>query len=366
MEKKAKSVKAKSGESKKKEMKNSKLDKKKIITITIVALVIIIGAIIGVKALKVDSIAPKQNEPEQKEPEKKLQILDVNSKSRPYAIMINNLSVARNYHSGLQEAYLTYELLVEGGITRLLALYKDANVASIGPVRSSRHYYLDYALENDAYYVHFGWSPLAQSDISKYSVNNINGLVYDKYFWRNTKLPVASEHTVFTSTEKLASAPSNFNYRDTTNKDLLLNYSVDELDYLTKEDAIPANNVKVSYSQSNSTTYTYDAENKVYLRSVNGVPHTDYVTKQQYTVKNIIAYAVNYSTLDSSGRQDMKNVGSGTGYYITNGVSIPITWSKDARTSQTIYKDSSGKEIILNDGNTYIQIYPSSQSCNIS
>ena len=39
------------------------------------------------------------------------------------------------------------------------ALFKSENVDVVGPVRSARHYFLDYALENDAIYVHFGWSP---------------------------------------------------------------------------------------------------------------------------------------------------------------------------------------------------------------
>ena len=81
--------------------------------------------------------------------------------------MINNLNEARPYQSGLQDAYIVYEMIVEGGITRMMALFKDQNTSRIGPVRSSRHYYLDYALENDAIYVHFGWSPQAQTDISR-------------------------------------------------------------------------------------------------------------------------------------------------------------------------------------------------------
>ena len=72
--------------------------------------------------------------------EKKLKIIDEESNTRPYAVMINNIAVARKYQSGLDDAYIVYEMIVEGGITRLLALYKDANVDRIGSVRSSRHY----------------------------------------------------------------------------------------------------------------------------------------------------------------------------------------------------------------------------------
>ena len=105
-----------------------------------------------------------------KEPEKQLKIVNLKSKTRPYAVMINNNHAAWP-QAGIQDAYIVYEMLVEGGFTRFLAVYKDKELDRIGTVRSSRHYFLDYALENDAIYVHFGWSPQAQSDIK-----SLNGL----------------------------------------------------------------------------------------------------------------------------------------------------------------------------------------------
>ena len=101
---------------------------------------------------------------------KEITVIDVDSKSRSIAVMINNHPSARPYQSGLQDAYLVYELIVEGGLTRYLAVFKDQTTERIGSVRSARHYFLDYALENDAIYVHYGWSPQAKSDISKLKV----------------------------------------------------------------------------------------------------------------------------------------------------------------------------------------------------
>lgn len=108
-----------------------------------------------------------------------MKIVDLSSNTRPYAVMINNHPSARQNHAGLQDAYLIYEMIVEGGMTRYMAVFKDKDTAKIGSVRSSRHYFLDYAMENDAMYVHWGWSPQAQSDISTYGINNINGLTYE-------------------------------------------------------------------------------------------------------------------------------------------------------------------------------------------
>ena len=96
---------------------------------------------------------------------KKLQIVDEDSKTRPYAVMINNNHAAWP-QCGVQDAYLVYEIIAEGGITRMMALYKDQDTAKIGSIRSARHYFIDYVEENDAIFVHWGGSPQAYSRIS--------------------------------------------------------------------------------------------------------------------------------------------------------------------------------------------------------
>ncbi len=297
--------------------------------------------------------------------EMKIKIIDEKSNTRPIAVMINNHPKAVPNHAGLQDAYLTYEAIVEGGYTRIMAIYKDKNTGRIGSVRSSRHYFLDYAMENDAIYVHFGWSPKAQTDISSYAINNINGL-YDNAFWRDTSLNVAYEHTAFTSMEKINQIISKKGYRNTTDEKSLLNYDVYNIDISKLEGAISANNVVIPYSYMHTTKYEYDANNKVYKRYMNDKAHTDAITKIQYTTKNIIIQKVYNFSMDSYGRQDMNNVGTGEGYFITNGYAIPITWSKNSRKEKTIYKYLDGTEIKVNDGNTYIQIQPTSQNPTFS
>jgi len=292
---------------------------------------------------------------------KKLNIIDLKSNSRPYAVMVNNLDVARKYQSGLQDAYIVYEIVVESGITRMMAVFKDKDTARIGSVRSSRNYYLDYALENDAIYVHYGWSPQAESDMKTLGVNNINGL-YDNAFTREN-LPVAFEHTAFTSMKQLKSTAKNKGYRLTSTKKPVLNYSVDEINLDKETNAVIANSVSIKYSTGTTTSYKYTTD-KLYYRSVNGYNHYDYVTKKQYTTKNIIiAYVDNgYISNDDKGRQELDNIGTGNGFYITNGYSIPITWKKESRAAQTVYKKISGEEITVNDGNTFIQIAPLNSS----
>ena len=143
--------------------------------------------------------------------EKKIQIFNGNDRS--IAVMIDNHSGAWP-QANLNKAYLVYEIIVEGGETRLMAVFKGQDLEKIGPIRSSRHYFLDYALENDAIYVHHGWSPQAQSDIETLGVNNINGIQESSNdFWRvkDKKSP----HNMFTSTTSILKIAERKGYATT-------------------------------------------------------------------------------------------------------------------------------------------------------
>ena len=65
--------------------------------------------------------------------------------------------------------------------------------------------------------------------------------------------------------------------------------------------------------------------------------------------------------MDSYGRQELKNIGSGEGYFISNGYAVPIKWEKKSPAGKTVYKFLDGQELTVNDGITYIQIQPSNQ-----
>lgn len=341
-----------------------KINKKNLIIIITISILIIALSVGGYfLILKKDNTTKNNNEiPKEKKvvEEKKVQIVDTSSKSRPYAVMINNINVARDVQSGLNDAYIIYEIIVEGGITRYLALYKDSDLNRIGSIRSARHYYLDYVLENDAIYVHWGWSPQAQEDIKNLGINNINGLTYEgRYFYREKGLNVSSEHTGFSKMELLKEATDKLNYRKETDKGLLLNYSADEVKY-SDGNKTQATNVTITYSNYITNKYEFDEETKMYKRFVNGKEQIDHNNGNQLSVKNIIIYQVNNYTIagDSKGRQFLDNIGSGNGYYISNNEKIDIKWEKTSRDSKTIYKTLDGEELKVNDGNTFIQIVP--------
>ncbi len=293
----------------------------------------------------------------------KYQIIDTTSDDRPYAVMIDNVAGARP-QSGLQGAYMVYEITVEGGLTRLLALFKDSDLSMIGPVRSSRHYFLDYVMENDAIYVHHGWSPQAQSDIETLDIKNLNGLYNpSSMFWREkTKV---SPHNSFTNSVKMEKAAKNKGYRLTSSNYQVLSYSATSVDLTTYASVEDATSVSIKYSNSVKISYKYDADDKVYLRSHNGSKHIDYLTGEQLKVKNILILndiSVTVISGDDKGRIELGNIGTGSGYYITEGKAIKITWSKASRSAKTVYKDENNKTLVLNDGNTFVQIQPKGQT----
>ncbi|MGE5328317.1 MAG: DUF3048 domain-containing protein [Deltaproteobacteria bacterium] len=303
------------------------------------------------------------------QPDRQQEEVVVNTDERPIAVMIDNEGIATSRHSGLDKAFAVYEMIVEGSDSRLMALFKGVNPAVIGPVRSSRHYFIHYAMEHDAVYVHFGWSPLAQKTISDLHVNNINGVTSDgSIFWRN---PVKRTdwHNAFTSMEKIKNLAKKKKYRDTTTNSVF-SYSPKEVEL---NDGVAASKVDVVYSGFKKIKYEYDGKTKLYKRFVGTKPHTDAVSGVQYTAKNVIIERVkNYSLGDGPdfdgkyrGRQQMDTVGTGKGYLITNGKCVDITWKKDKSTERTIYKYQDGSEVMFNKGQIWIQIVPINSKVDI-
>ena len=299
----------------------------------------------------------------------KLKVYDEESNQRPYAVMIPNAGNEKKRHYGIQNAYLTYEIIVEGGLTRLMALFKDTEIEKVGPIRSSRHYFLDYVLENDALYIHWGGSQFAYGDIKSLNIDNLDGMGYDdgtgRVFWRDKNYNSPSNG--FISTEKIKKEVERQEYRITSDDYQLLNYSTKKVDLSNDETFKEANNIIINYPGGAYVKYEYDEENEYYLRYNNETKYIDNLTNEQVHVKNIIVLNIENESIvnDSSGRQNLNNIGNGKGYYISNGQSIEITWSKKSRTSKTIFKDLSGKEIKINDGNTFIQVQPLNKTTTI-
>lgn len=331
------------------------------LVVILVLLVIVAGALLAIKIINDqkktdDSGVISLGSDKGKTQEKKEQIKIYNGTQRSIAVMIDNHKGAWP-QAGINDAYLVYEIIVEGGETRLMPVFKEKDLAKIGPVRSSRHYYIDYALENDAIYVHYGWSPQAESDIKSLGVNNINGITQSSTdFWRVKDK--AAPHNAVTSTSKIWEMASSKGYRTTSNSTSILNYKEKEVEI---EEGTIANKITIPYSTLHTVSYTYNAETKRYERYARGQKQTDWETKEAISTKNIIiTFAKNYQLNDGENkdRQGVNNLGTLKGYYITNGKAIEITCTKNTRAEKTVYKDLEGKVIDVNDGNTFVQICP--------
>ena len=286
--------------------------------------------------------------------------------SRSIAFMIDNDVKASLPHAGLNNAYMVYEIIVEGGASRLMAVFKYDNLPDkIGPIRSCRHYFLDYVQEHDALYCHIGQSTQGGEALRDRGIQHIET--------DHARIgPDRTWHNAFAIKEKVYKTIENRGWRTTQKQDCILKFNEKDTDLLSDE---YADKVTVKFPVS-TTVFDYDEESKTYLISMKGAPHVDKFTNERTYAKNILVYKVNNQSVwdawndhrepDNKKRQEIYNTGSGTGYYITNGKVIDIKWTKLTHSSKTTYTDMRGNELKVNDGITWVEIVPSSGSVSIS
>lgn len=285
---------------------------------------------------------------------------EAQNKVRPYAIMFNNIGVA-NPQSGIGEAKILYEALVEGGITRLMGIYDDltedsACAGRIGSVRSARHYYASIADEYDAIYIHFGRTTYAEKKIKKLKINDIEGL-YDNAFYRDNE--IKAPHNAFASLAGIQKVIKNKGYRTEHPDGYEPNHFI-----FSEELAVPVSdksavNISFGYSDYITAKFTYDEAAGLYLREEFGGPHIDYNTGEQLKFTNILVQVVHEYNKDKNGYQEMDIAdNSGEGYYISQGKCVPITWTKNEKSRYMMYFDENNQPLCINPGKTFISVYP--------
>lgn len=352
------------------------MEKKKIFMFVLIAILVValgVGVAAYISRDKDDIILAETETKTEEEVEEEvvveekseIKIFDLNSNDRPIAYMIDNNKNAQP-QSNINKAFVVYEIIVEGNETRLMAIFKDQDTGTVGPIRSARHYFLDYAAEYDAIYAHLGLSPQAGEAMAEQGTNNINGQLYDdgnarhsqSIYWRDKSRN--APHNAYTSIETIRYISSVLGYKDTTTKGTPFNYSAEEV-VLDSEDAVDANKVVIPYASSHKVSYVYDEETGRYTRYSKGTKQTDKETGEDAITKNlIITFAKNYDLADTEnkGRQEVITTGTLDGYYVTNGKAIPIKCIKNTKQSQTKYTDLAGNEISINDGNTWVNVCP--------
>lgn len=267
------------------------------------------------------------------------------TKSPVTAVMIEN-SIDARPQSGLKEAGVVYETLAEGGVTRFMALYQQGKPELIGPVRSLRIYYLDWAAPYQASIAHVGGSPNALSEVRKGSYRDIDQYFNASTYWRSSDR--YAPHNVYTSASNIAKLNANKNYKQS------------DFESFPRVDGKPsdepnATNVTVNFSSAlYNTSYAYDSKSNSYNRSLAGAPHKDR-EKGQISPKVVVVLKTSAKARGGADRyEDIVTTGSGTAYVFQNGTVTQGTWKKGSRSAPLRLVDSDGKDIELVRGQTWI------------
>ncbi len=266
--------------------------------------------------------------------------------TRIIGVMINNLYLARP-QSGLDKADIVYEVLAEGMITRFVALYQSQQPDVIGPVRSTRPYYIDLINGFDGIIVHCGASFEAYDILRNYSLPYLDEITNSGgTFWRATfRNP---PHNVYTSYEKIISGVKSKGYRE--------DGYIPSLVFLDDNQVVEGElvgSLKIDYHFDYHVEYVYNNETKLFDRYINDKSHIDLETGEQLTAKNILVIKTSHTVLDKAGRLAVDVYGPGEGYLFQNGVVRLITWE---RKDGVIRAYIDGKEQGLYPGQTWVMV----------
>lgn len=280
---------------------------------------------------------------------------------RPVAIMINNIKQSLPQY-GIADADLMFECEVEGGITRMMAVYADyTKVPAVCSVRSCRYYFPILAHGLDAVYFCFGSNPtLGTPTLERIKIDYFDGNVNnDSLIFARDPNRVGRydrEHTAFLKGENLPEVFKKYKTR-TDYRDGKDNYIFTFRDEGVIKSAGEKNCDKVNLAFSNKyySTFTYDAEKKVYLKQHNGSTHIDSATGEQLSYTNVFALETEVKPYGSTPLVQIDWKG-GTGYYISAGGVKKIKWSKKNEKAGIVINDMDGKEVKVNAGNSYIGI----------
>lgn len=286
---------------------------------------------------------------------------------RPVALVMNNLYSAMP-QLGQSQADIIYEVPVEGGITRMVAIFQDtSDVGTIGSLRSSRPYMLEIALGHDAIYIHAGGSEEAYEKASLWNVTALDG-VNGSYMsntegvnlmWRDPTrlLTYSMEHTVVTTGATIVSELESYNIRRNVEDDF--SYDMDFASEVQLDGGQSAENIAVYYSDYKTGRFAYNAETNLYEVSQYSSAYIDGNDGSQVAVTNVVVvWADCVQSGDSLDHISVDISGTGTGYFAYGGEYIDITWSKSYPDGQFYYYDLEGNPITFGVGSTYVNIVP--------
>ncbi len=276
---------------------------------------------------------------------------------RPYIVMIDNHPDAYP-QSGLDKAAIVYEALAEGGITRFMAVFDgSSNAASeIGPVRSSRVYYIEWAEPYRALYVHAGGSPAALDLLWHVQMINTDLLSIGPSWRSSDRL---APHNLYTSAPLLKKWMA-------TQGTQAADFSANRL--LHKDDQPrPGPHPSISFDfgsiSRSDVTWSYNPTNNSYLRWMWGAAHVDRITGQQLSAKNLVIIFTNRSDIigDDKGRIEVSTSGGGDALFALDGKVVAGKWQKGGPGMPLRFLAANGAEMQFNRGNTWIEVLPIGQ-----
>ena len=267
-------------------------------------------------------------------------------------VSLDNVFNARP-HYGIFFADLVYEMPVEGGASRLVAVFYTGEQEIIGPVRSARLYMVDIAREWQGVFVHCGGSQEALNVLARGYVNWLNEIPQGAFFWRDRTR--RAPYNVMTSSELI------YQFIELRNWDAY--QSPRAFKFYNEGEWSPrryarADIVRVHYRQAHNN-YIFNRSTGLYARYIGETPFIDASNGAQLHVANIIVQNVNARVIDGEGRLRIDLVGEGTAMLFTGGTVQYGTWQRADLDSPTIFLNENGEEWRLNSGQTWIQIVDS-------
>lgn len=287
---------------------------------------------------------------------------EARARRRPLAVMLDNNVHARP-HRGVIEADVVFEMLVEGGATRLMPVYLAGEPEVVGPVRSARDYHLDLVLGLNAVMVHCGGSPGAYAGIRDLGVDVLNDLWGQGRFFREPKEGVPYEHTLFTRLAVSHDLIAGSELEENSLPEPMWDFQDESSqDVIQDDDVGDAASFTLVYpgSMGYEVMYRYQAKMQHYERWIGANPYRDRDTGEPLKADNVLVMWVDTWRLpgDAAGRLGMDFTGDGAGLLISGGRTADVRWEKQDLRSPLRFFDEEGELAQLKTGQTWVQVLP--------
>jgi hypothetical protein len=272
-------------------------------------------------------------------------------------VKIENSPDARP-QAGLDAADVVYEEMVEGGITRFLAVFQSNDADPVGPIRSVRPVDPNLVTPIGGLFAYSGGIPAFVARMRAAPVTLVGFDEFEKaYVHRKGK---RAPHNVYSSTGALYAGRKKGDKGDVAPQPLF--------QYLTAgatfaPTAPPATHAEVTFPGNDRVTWDFDATASLWRRGEYGTPHL-LESGGQVSFPNLIMQVVPYhntGSRDPAGNPvpEADVIGSGDATVLVAGRQVKARWTKTSAAAVPTYTDASGAAILLSPGPTWVMLVPS-------